>query len=186
MSAETKQVGVVAVGDAPSMAVKVIAAHVTGYLNLPADTLSPWKLPREAYDPKRLQYNAARLLQAFESKRLDTYNKVIAVFDVDLFVPIFTHVFGEAMLGGKVALVSLYRLGKAYGSDAPEFSTVLERAAKIALHELGHLFNIMHCTDERCLMRFAGNLDDLDLIPFQFCRYCTTFLEDTTHAPAFP
>jgi len=176
----------VAVGKASPIAVKVIAAHVSGYLHLSTDILAPWELPQEAYDPKRRQYNAAQLLKAFESKRLDKYNKVIAVFDVDLFVPIFTHVFGEAMLGGKVALVSLHRLGKAEDSNTPEFSTVLERAAKIALHELGHLFNVMHCTDERCLMRFAGNLDDLDRIPFQFCRYCTTFLEDVTHAPAFP
>ncbi|MBI4773401.1 MAG: zinc metallopeptidase [Deltaproteobacteria bacterium] len=175
-----------AVGKAPPLSVKVIAAHVSGYLHLTTDTLAPWDLPREAYDSKRHQYNAAHLLKAFESKPLDTCGKVIAVFDVDIFVPIFTHVFGEAMLGGKVALVSLYRLGKAEGSNTPEFSTVLERAAKIALHELGHLFNVMHCTDERCLMRFAGNLDDLDRIPFQFCRYCTTFLEDATHAPAFP
>jgi archaemetzincin len=166
--------------------VKVIAAHITGYLHLPTDALPSWVLPQETFDPKRRQYNAAQLLKAFESKPVNEFDKVVAVLDEDLFVPIFTHVFGEATLGGKVALVSLYRLGKTQDADAPEFSAVLERAAKIALHELGHLFNIMHCTDERCLMRFSGNLDDLDRIPFQFCRYCTTFLEDATHVSAFP
>ena len=38
--------------------------------------------------------------------------EVIGVFNVDLFIPTFTHVFGEAKQAGMHALVSLFRLAK--------------------------------------------------------------------------
>jgi archaemetzincin len=56
--------------------------------------------------------------------------------------------------------------------SSPTTDRVLERAAKIALHELGHLLNLLHCDDHRCLMYFSGSVDILDHTGFNFCRYC--------------
>ena len=168
-------------GDVPEVALKVIAAHVLGYFNLDADILPRRKSPAHAFDVNRHQYNAATILKALESMESHDYVKVIGVLDIDLFVPILTHVFGEAKLGGNCAVVSLYRLKTdSDGSKASE-SLILERAAKVALHELGHLFNLVHCMDRRCLMHFSGGQQDLDELPFYFCRYCSKSLEDNLH-----
>lgn len=172
----TPVVAVVPFSRVSTTAAKVIAAHVSGYLNLSADTLLPADIPFEALDESRLQYNAAILIQTIEAMPFKSYFKVIALFDVDLFIPLFTHVFGEARQNGRVALVSLFRLQTHLDGSSPPADRVLERVSKIALHEMGHLLNLLHCDDERCLMHFCGDVEKLDLTAFNFCRHCRTAL----------
>ncbi len=172
MSTGNKTIGVLGIGEVPEMVLKVIAAHVTGYFRLPTEVLSPIKPPTEAHDPVRGQYDAGKILARLESMSFRDHGKIIAIMNADLFIPIFTHVFGEAKQGGTVALVSIHRLGSLPGFGPPSH-VVLERAAKVALHELGHLFNQLHCEDKRCLMHFSGSLEDLDQTPFDLCRYCS-------------
>ena len=183
MSLPKPRIGVIPIGEIPEIISKSVAAHFLGYLNLDADILSPLEHPTYALDHQRLQYNAGMILKSLESGPFQDYAKVIGLLDVDLFIPIFTHVFGEAQQGGKSALISLYRLKNNPNGTAPPESILLERAAKVALHEAGHLFNLFHCMDERCLMHFSGNPKDLDAVPLQFCRYCATYLKDALHHP---
>ena len=178
MRSQKKPVGVVPLGEVPEIALKVIAAHISGYYKLPVKILPRLGHPDYAFDERRFQYDAGIILKAFESIQFKDHDKVIGVLNLDLFVPIFTYVFGEAKQGGKFALVSLYRLGKnPDGSPSPS-SLIFERAAKIALHELGHLFNLLHCQEKKCLMNFSGGVGDLDNTPIYLCRYCSTFFKD--------
>lgn len=168
------RIGVVPLGRVPEIASKSIAAHIQGYTSLNTDVHPALAPPEYALDRHRLQYNAGTIIKRLEQETFSDYDKVIAILDLDVFIPILTHVFGEAKQGGKFGLVSLYRL-----RENPEGSTVptalcLERASKVALHELGHLFGLVHCTDEKCLMHFSGNLQDLDRSPLYFCRYCSS------------
>ena len=103
-------IGIIAIGDIPKDILKVIAAHITGYLNLKTNILPSLAHPAYAHDPRRQQYDAGIIISSFESTPVSDHEKIIGVLDVDLFVPIFTHVFGEARQGGKVALVSLAAL----------------------------------------------------------------------------
>ena len=178
MNSNKRIIGVVPVGEVPELAPKVIAAHITGYLKLSAEVLTPLDHPAYAFDEIRLQYNAGSILNFFDSSPFDEYDKVIGVLNVDLFVPIFTHVFGEAKQNGKYALVSLFRLAEGKEGCASPSSILFERAAKVALHELGHLFNLFHCQDNKCLMHFSGDLEDLDHTPLYFCRYCLAYYQD--------
>ena len=177
MFVKKRILGVVPVGEAPRLAAKVIAAHITGYLHLGAEVLSARNQPVAAYDERRFQYNAGALLKVFEAISFGNYEKVVAVMNVDLFVPIMSHVFGEARQGGKIALVSLFRLHTEMDGSTSSSSLTYERAAKVALHEVGHLYNLVHCEDHRCLMHFAGQVKQLDETPPYFCRYCSTFFE---------
>lgn len=173
-------VAVLPVASASPLAAGVIAAHVTGYLDLEADVLAPVALPAHALDAQRLQYDAGILMQTLACNHTnDTHFKTIALLDVDLFIPLFTHVFGEARQGGDIALVSLYRLAANMDGSSPTTEAVLERCAKIALHELGHLLNLLHCDDPRCLMYFSDSLAVLDRIPVNFCRYCRRSIRRT-------
>jgi archaemetzincin len=172
----TPVVAVVPFAGVSATAARVIAAHVSGYLNLPAETLPPMDIPPDALDETRRQYDAATLIQAIEALPLTDYFKVIALFDVDLFIPLFTHVFGEARQNGRVALASLFRLQTHMDGSSPPADRVLERVAKITLHEMGHLLNLLHCDDDRCLMHFCGSVDRLDQTAFNFCRHCRTAL----------
>ena len=183
MKSNERTIGVVPFGDVPELVPKVIAAHIIGYLKLAAEILVPAKPPAAAFDESRRQYDAAKILSCLEIGSYDNYDKLICVFNVDLFIPTFAYVFGEAKQGGKHALVSLLRLAKGTESPKPPSVTLYERAAKVALHELGHLYSLAHCEDKNCLMYYSGGLADLDKIPLYFCRYCNTYFQDALAHP---
>jgi len=178
MRSQKKPVGVVPLGEVSKIALKVIAAHISGYYKLSVQILPPLGHPDYAFHERRFQYDAGIILKAFESIQFEDYEKVIGVLNLDLFVPIFTYVFGEAKQGGKFALVSLFRLDKNPDGHPSPSSLIFERAAKVALHELGHLFNLFHCREKKCLMHFSGGIQDLDETPMYLCRYCSTYLKN--------
>ena len=178
MKSKKRIIGVVPVGGVPELAPRVIVGHIIGYFKLAAEILSPCAPPAAAFDKIHRQYNAAMILNLFESGPYDNYDKIIGVFSGDLFIPTFAYVFGEAQQGGKHALVSLFRLANGKEAYNPPSAVLCERAAKVALHELGHLYNLAHCEEKNCLMHYSGGLADLDSIPLYFCRYCHTYFRD--------
>ena len=167
-------IGVAPFGEVHAAALQGVAAHIRTHLHLEVHILPLFQNPTYAYDQKRGQYNAARILKAFQSMPFDhDLDKVIGIMNVDLFIPIFTHVLGEANEGGRFALASLYRLGKAADGIAASMDQIIERLVKVAVHELGHLFNMGHCLNKHCLMHYSGNLADLDATSLSFCDYCS-------------
>jgi len=183
MKSKKRIIGVLPAGDVPELAPKVIAAHIIGFLKLAAEVLAPVEPPAAAFDESQGRYNAAKILSCFESEPYDNYDKIIGVFNVDLFIPTFAYVFGEAKQGGRHALVSLFRLAKEKERSNPPAAILYERAAKVALHELGHLYHLTHCEDRYCLMHYSGGIADLDSIPLYFCRYCNTYFRDALARP---
>ncbi len=176
MNTETLSIGVLPIGELPQSALENIAAHIRTHLDLKADILPPLKKPAYAYDERRDQYNAAVILKSLDAISFGDHVKVIGILNVDLFVPIFTHVLGEAREGGTYALASLYRLRKDQDGSITDIGLILERLAKVAIHEIGHAFNLGHCMNEKCLMHFSGGLKGLDAIEFKFCSYCSAFM----------
>jgi predicted Zn-dependent protease len=77
-------------------------------------------------------------------------------------------IWGERVFGicreGK-AVVSLAWLGT--GRD------LIRRACSVAVHEAGHLLGLGHCK-ERCVMRPASSLRELDRRPLKPCKGCRT------------
>lgn len=181
-----RRIGILPLGNVPEITSKSIAGHILGHLRLPVDILPPLSPPSFALDERRLQYDAGSILNAMEYARNDAYDKLIGVVDVDLFVPILTYVFGEAKQAGRCGMVSIYRLKKNSDGSPAKASVQLERTAKVALHELGHLFDLHHCMEEKCLMHFSGGMEDLDRAPLYYCRYCTVFFRDALRAGRGP
>ncbi|HUV76495.1 MAG TPA: archaemetzincin family Zn-dependent metalloprotease [Desulfobacterales bacterium] len=178
MSTDKRRIGIVPFGEVPEIALKVIAAHISACLHLPSQILPSLENPEYALDRGRYQYDAGIILETLESMSFKDCEKVVGVLNLDLFIPIFTHTFGEAKIGGQFALVSLFRLAKNPDGSSPPSSLVYERAVKVALHELGHLFELLHCEDKRCLMHFSGSIEELDETPLYLCRYCSIYLQD--------
>ena len=168
-----EQIGVVPLGEVPTLAVEVIAANITAYYKWRVDILPMRPLPESAFDEARLKYNAGILINTLDALNFDGYSRIVGVLSWDMFIPIFNYVYGQAVQGGSIALISLFRLNRNADGSTPSTSLVFERAAKIALHELGHLFNLFHCNETKCIMHFSGVIEDLNKIPFYLCRDCT-------------
>jgi archaemetzincin len=138
----------------------------------------PWagpERPRHAYDARRRQHASGAILRWL----LEAGPKggtVLGVTDRDLFIPILTYVFGEAQLGGTAAVVSTARLGE----DAGPFGArvLLERVAKEAVHEVGHVFGLVHCGTEGCVMSRSPAVREVDEKSSTLCEECRARLAE--------
>ena len=136
MRRDRQRIGLIPMGNIADMVPKVIAAHISGYLDLQTILLKATQSPSYALDKQRLQYDAGPILQRLECQSFKSVDKIIGILDVDLFLPVFTHVFGEARQGGRVALISMFRLRESCLDSMGDSAIALERAAKIALFRM--------------------------------------------------
>jgi len=130
-----------------------------------------------AYNQTRDQYHSTAILEKLANTSPSQDIKVAAVTNKDLFIPILTHVYGEAQLAGKACIVSTFRLreGLFIANIEKELGN---RIVKEVLHELGHTFNLRHCPDNSCIMHYCRSMRDVDRKSNQLCRYCKVLLED--------
>jgi archaemetzincin len=128
--------------------------------------------PGDAYDAYRKQWSSTRILAWLA--RAAPEGRVLAVTDVDLFIPILTYVFGEAQVGGRAAVVSTHRLGE---PGLPDERIVLARLATESVHEVGHLLGLLHCSTAGCAMGRAAGVRDVDAKRAELCPACRRQVE---------
>jgi archaemetzincin len=149
-----------------------ISDAVKHEFNCPADIREAHADLSECYDPGRRQYNADKLLREIEAMNIPGSDKVIGLFNVDLFIPILTYIFGQAQLGGRMAIASLHRLNnESYGIIADN-GFLLDRFKKEVIHELGHTFGLLHCHTPTCVMRSSTYVEDIDQKDTHLCFDC--------------
>jgi len=131
------------------------------------------------YSAERGQYNSTELLLHLKrhyAPGIPPGVRVLALLPFDLFIPILTYVFGEAEVGGSVAVVSYCRLApERYGLPADE-ELLGERLLKEAVHELGHAASLIHCAEQSCVMHASSYVEDIDLKGAAFCGVCAAEL----------
>jgi len=138
------------------------------------------------YDPNRRQYNGDALLKVLDAMHPGGPHKLIGLFNVDLFIPILTYIFGQAQFGGRAAIASVYRLkNERYGMMNGE-KYLLERFTKEVVHELGHVFGLPHCINPLCVMRSSTYVEDIDQKEVRFCHSCQEALPSGSAGPVKP
>jgi archaemetzincin len=124
------------------------------------------------YDPSRRQYDGYRLLKEIDSGFAKEKDKTLGLFNVDLYIPILTYIFGQAYLNGKSGIASIYRLrNERYGIFKDE-KILVSRFRKEVIHELGHTFGLLHCYDPTCVMRSSTYVEDIDQKNHMLCHKC--------------
>ena len=97
---------------------------------------------------------------------------MLGIVDVDLAIPMLSFLFGQAQFDGPIAVVSLCRLHQEfYGLPAQE-SLLRERTVKEVLHELGHTFGLVHCSEPTCAMSLATHIELVDSKAERYCERC--------------
>lgn len=126
----------------------------------------------EFYDPGRRQYDGTRLLKAVSLMLPSESIKILGLFNVDLYIPILTYIFGQAYLKGNAGIVSTYRLkNELYGMRQNE-ELLRERFRKVCIHELGHSFGLIHCHTSLCVMKSSTYVEDIDQKDHNLCIKC--------------
>jgi archaemetzincin len=134
------------------------------------------------YDQQRVQYNSTAIISSLQvhlpfaagmqDGRSVPSPKLLGVVAEDLFIPVLTYVFGEAQLGGPVAVVSYHRLQNERYGLPPDDNLLRARLEKEAIHELGHTFGLVHCPSQDCAMHASTYVEDIDFKSASLCPSC--------------
>lgn len=151
-----------------------MAANIQALIGLNTDVVPHRPKPEYAYRLGRRQYDAGRIVDALAAEA-GPVPFSLGITPYDICSPVLSFMYGESQLGGRSALISLYRI-----SDTDKEVTCT-RAAKIGLHEVGHLMGIGHCHKPGCLMGFSANLEKLDQLQLWFCNACGYELSRRLH-----
>jgi archaemetzincin len=128
-------------------------------------------LPDEAYNASREQYDSSVLLSKIMPFKFGI-DRLLGVTEADLYVPSMNFVFGEAHPLWGVAVISLHRLRPEFYRQTSDNTLFLERCAKEAIHEVGHILGLGHCDDPGCVMFFSNSINETDGKDLSFCRKC--------------
>ena len=122
---------------------KMIVQDVEHEFSIPVLTREGHLDLSEFYDPARRQYNGFSLLKVIDIQFSSEASKTIGLFDIDLYIPILTYIFGQAYLNGKSGIASIFRLrNERYGIRTDD-QMLVERFRK-RLGNFG-IFNVASC-----------------------------------------
>ena len=85
----------------------------------------------------------------------------------DLTSPGLEFEFGHADQTSMIGVMSLYHF------EMPELYPVVS----VFLHEIGHLFQLSHCTEYHCIMNGSNDMDELCSHPLTMCSLCEQKLQ---------
>ena len=139
---------------------------------IPIDRLLPVPVPERTYNNERDQYHSTMILMGLREFIPKDAIRLLAVTNVDIYVPQMNYIFGEATVDGWTCIISLHRLLPEFYGEPPNHELFTERAVKEAIHELGHTFGLRHCGDPNCIMYFSTTIQDTDRKSADFCGEC--------------
>lgn len=158
------------VGDVPGEVLNNLAGNLVASLGIHCVTSSVVPIPEGSLDPVRKQYLATKVMTVAEPQ--SSTEILLLVIDKDLFVPQLNFVFGVGDPRSRVAIISLVRLRQETYGLPPDRDLYERRTLTEAVHELGHVLGLGHCSNRRCVMTFSNSLADTDRKGPNFCPQC--------------
>lgn len=167
----------VCVGAVPPALMREVAGRLRELLSQPVDLLPMEIDGRPAMDLLRRQYSATGMLDLLKHPAPRPHVKRVGITSLDLFLPVFTHLFGYAQMGGSVAVVSTFRIAPENGAEP---GLLLDRIVKEVLHEIGHTVGLVHCRAPWCVMHPSRWPEEIDLKDAAFCSPCASVINKTS------
>ncbi len=171
--------GLVPIGSPDEEVTRALERGLREAFGLEVTRFDPLPEPPGALDPARGQWASTEFLRLLLKTVPAGTKRVLGLTRRDLFVPVLSFVFGQAQLNGLVAVVSFARLDQTFHGLPADHSLTATRALKEAVHELGHTFGLVHCTDPRCPMSLSIDIRQLDTKTARFCSSCAILLKES-------
>jgi archaemetzincin len=106
----------------------------------------------QSYSRGRGQYLSTSFLVLLVEHARDRDRILLGITAVDHYVPELNFVFGEASSIAHVAVFSFARLYSTTNAGKEGEEIVKRRAITEAVHELGHVLSLKHCSRRDCVM----------------------------------
>lgn len=165
------------IGPFPRQLARLLTARISERVLVPC-LLLPHYIDEIPMLEERRQVDADRLLGILEERQGDDGGLLVGLLRLDLGTTLFKFVFGRARVGGRAILASTARLAQEpYGLPGNE-EIVARRLVTEVLHELGHAAGLIHCEDYSCLMRFAADVETIDIRGTDACERCRAEVDD--------
>lgn len=137
--------------------------HSQAYFGVPAKVLDSIPLLDSAFESKRNQYNATKIIDFLAERAPADALVYVGITDRDLYSEGLNFVFGEGSLHFRSGVYSLVRY------ETPDPVQFLRRSLKLVSHESGHILSIDHCAEWSCVMQGANSLEEHDRQPLHLC-----------------
>lgn len=167
----------ISIGYSGNVLPEVIVGDVEQEFSLPVFIKEGYMDLSEYYDGRRRQYNADKLIKKIDENYGADNVKTLAIFNVDLFIPILTYIFGQASLNGRSGIASIHRLSNERYGMPKDDNLLTDRFKKEVIHELGHTFGLIHCINTACVMHSSTYVEDIDMKSHRLCTKCREDLE---------
>ena len=151
---------------------ELIVDDVEREFSIPVKIREGYMALSEHYDLSRKQYNGNELLKVVDQRFGAETTKTLGLFNIDLFIPILTYIFGQAFLNGRCGIASIYRLSNERYGIKKDQTVFVDRIRKEVIHELGHTFGLIHCSNPSCVMRSSTYVEDIDQKDARLCDKC--------------
>ena len=171
-----KSIYILPLGEIDQEILAAIKTELTIIFQVPTKILTTVSNPSYAFEPKRSQYYSTKVLKEISQQLPSDGIKILGITEVDLCTPVLTFVFGEAHLDGKSAVISLSRLRQEFYQLPVNKKILINRVIKEAIHELGHTFGLVHCSNSQCVICFSPNVLSVDHKGNNFCPLCQEIL----------
>ena len=162
----------VPVGAVPDKVWEWVSKAAAEWFPLSIQRLPALPIPDLAYDGKRDQYQSVEIMRMLTKHAPENGSRILGITDVDLSIPMLTFLFGQAQLDGQVAVVSLCRLRQEFYGLPGQDDLLRERLTKEVLHEMGHTFGLVHCSEQKCAMSLSTHIGMVDTKSERYCDRC--------------
>lgn len=159
-------------GPVPAGLLPELAGLLAARLERRVTLCEPVPLPARAHDRERAQYRADSVLVELGGLASPDADRLVGIIDADCYFPGLNFIFGQAVGGGREALVALPRLRQSFYGLPEDEELFRQRVLTEIVHELGHTRRLEHCSDETCAMYFSNSLGDTDRKAARFCASC--------------
>ncbi|MEM5772717.1 MAG: archaemetzincin family Zn-dependent metalloprotease [Candidatus Aenigmatarchaeota archaeon] len=163
------KITIVQLGKIPENLLTAITSELRETFSLTTETTKPMEIPKEFCNTIRQQYPAPLVLKFLSEK---FRGKTLGITDKDLYAESLNFVFGQAYCPGNHGIVSIHRLDPTFYKQKPNESLLIERAVKEAVHEVGHMLGLDHCSISTCVMSFSNTVGDVDRKRKELCQSC--------------
>jgi archaemetzincin len=161
---------------------ETLKQYASAYFGMPVKERPPLPIHGRAVTTRTNQFTGNR--QVLTGDVLSILRKnlppdafcLMAITMEDLYPdPSWNFVFGQASLRDRVGVYSFARYDPAfYGQkrDQDYEKILLWRSCKVLVHEIAHMFGLMHCIYFKCAMNGSNHLGESDARPMHLCPVC--------------